>query len=140
MLEQDAGVRTFLGAGASFPVRLASDGSIALSSYEEHIAQSVYLVLATARGERAMRPEFGCGLSELTFSPMDATTAAIAEHLVRDGLLRCEPRIDVLSVAARAYHPLGTLEISVEYRVRRTDTVFNLVYPFSLERGRNAGA
>jgi uncharacterized protein len=87
-----------------------------------------------------MRPDWGSGLSELTFASMDAATIALAQHLVEDGLQRCEPRIDVLSVAAEADHELGRLTVTISYRVRRTDTVFNLAYPFSLERGRHASA
>lgn len=141
MVQADAGVRTFLGAGAQFPFALTPDGALAATAYEEHVAQSVYLVLATDPGERVMRPDFGCGLRQVAFAPVDATTTAMAEHLVREGLRRCEPRIDVLAVAASAQEGRpGVLVISVEYRVRRTDTVFNLVYPFSLERGGHADA
>lgn len=140
MAQPDAGTRQILGAGMSFPPRLTPDGAVAVSAFEEHVAESVHLILATARGERVMRPDWGSGLSELTFASMDAATVALAQHLVEDGLQRCEPRIDVLSVAAEANHQLGLLTVTVSYRVRRTDTVFNLVYPFSLERGRHADA
>jgi phage baseplate assembly protein W len=138
VVQQDAGTRAFLGAGMSFPPRLTSDGTIALSAFEAHVAESVHLILATARGERVMRPDWGSGLSELAFGSMDAATVALARHLVEDGLQRCEPRIDVLGVDAEPDHELGRLTVTVSYRVRRTDTVYNLVYPFSLERGRRA--
>jgi phage baseplate assembly protein W len=124
----------------AFPPHLAPDGSVAMSAFEEHVAESVRLILSTARGERVMRLDWGSGLSELAFASMDATTVALAKHLVEEGLQRCEPRIDVLEVAVEADHLLGRLTVSVTYRVRRTDTVFNLVYPFSLDRGRDAGA
>jgi phage baseplate assembly protein W len=138
--QPDAGTREFLGAGMAFPPRLTSEGAVAMSGFEAHVAESVHLILATARGERVMRPDWGSGLSELAFASMDAATVALARHLVEDGLQRCEPRIDVLGVDVEADHPLGLLTVRVSYRVRRTDTVFNLVYPFSLERGRHADA
>lgn len=139
MAQPDAGSRQILGAGMSFPPRLTAGGAVATSAFEEHVAESVHLVLATARGERVMRPDWGSGLAELTFASMDSGTIALAQHLVEDGLLRCEPRIDVLAVTADADQDGGRLTVTVSYRVRRTDTVFNLVYPFSLERGRHAG-
>jgi phage baseplate assembly protein W len=139
MAQPDAGTRQFLGSGIAFPPRLDADGAVAMSAFEEHVAESVQLIIATGRGERVMRPDFGSGLAELAFASMDAATVALARHLVEDGLQRCEPRIDVVAVDAEADHEGGRLTIRVTYRVRRTDTVFNLVYPFSLERGRHAG-
>ena len=54
--------------------------------------------------------------------------------MVRDALIRWEPRIDVLDVvsAPDAGNP-GLLLIAIEYRVRTTNNRFNLVYPFYLE-------
>ena len=55
---------------------------------------------------------------------------------MRTALIRNEPRIDVLRVAARLDpQKPEELVIEVEYRVRRTDTISNLVYPFYLDRG-----
>jgi phage baseplate assembly protein W len=135
--QQDAGTRDFLGRGAAFPFGVDASGAIRMSGYEEHVAQAVRLVLGTARGERVMRPQFGIGLYELAFAPLTASTAAMTVHIVREALLASEPRIDVLDVRAEPDHTMGRLLIEVEYRVHRTDTVFNLVYPFYVERGRD---
>ncbi len=128
--------KEFLGAGAAFPFGVDGQGRIAMSSLEDHVHQSILLILRTAKGERVMRPDFGAGLDQLVFSPATATTAALAEHQVKDALVRFEPRIDVLRVGA-TLDPRGPelLVIEVEYRVRRTDTISNLVYPFYLDRG-----
>jgi phage baseplate assembly protein W len=83
-----------------------------------------------------MRPDFGCGLHELVFAPNDAATRGMAEHYVREALLLWEPRIDVLQVRAMAAGEHGEeIHISVDYRVQTTDSRFNVVYPFYLERG-----
>ncbi len=42
-----------------------------------------------------MRPEFGCGIWDEVFSPMDATTAGRVAYDVRAALERWEPRVDV---------------------------------------------
>lgn len=124
----------FLGVGWAFPVALERDG--AQAAYEVSIKQAIRIILGTARGERVMRPDFGCGLEELVFAVNDAATLGLAEFEVREALLRWEPRIEVLGVKASTMgsHEEGIL-INVDYRVRSTDNRFNLVYPFYLRRG-----
>lgn len=128
--------KEFLGVGVAFPFRLNGQGHIAMNSLEDQVRQSILLILQTAKGERVMRPDFGAGLQPLVFSPMNATTAALAAYEVKDALIRFEPRIEVLDVTANAdpKNPSALL-VQISYRVRRTDTQFNLVYPFYLERG-----
>jgi phage baseplate assembly protein W len=132
-----------LGVGWAFPIARgaaahAADGEragFACARYEESVRQAIWIILSTARGERVMRPDFGCALDELLFAPNDATTRGMAESAVREALLRWEPRIDVLRVAASADGPQRErLLIGVDYRVRKTDSRFNLVYPFYLGR------
>jgi phage baseplate assembly protein W len=65
----------FLGVGWQFPVeRDESRQHFALAKYEESIKQSIRIILSTVKGERVMRPEFGCGIHELVFAPNDAAT------------------------------------------------------------------
>ena len=54
----------FIGSGWAFPVRADTAGRIALVSGEQDIEESIRLILATAPGERPMRPEFGCGIQD----------------------------------------------------------------------------
>ena len=125
----------FLGVGWSFPVQPGPDGDVALAAYEESVRQSVWTILGTSRGERAMRPDFGCGLADLVFSVGGAQTASAVETEVRRALTAWEPRLDLLDVRTGADGVLdNTLLIEIEYRVRATNTVFNLVYPFYLEQ------
>jgi phage baseplate assembly protein W len=108
-------------------------GAVAMAEYEESIQQSVAIILGTARGERVMRPEFGCGLHELVFANNSPSTSERAVREVHEALLRWEPRIEVLHVYAEFYDQPNQLLIEVEYRVRSTNNRFNLVYPFYLE-------
>src|SRR5688572_27881358 len=132
----------FLGVGWAHPVRPARpEGSasvatpIATAAYEDSIRDAVWLILATARGERMMRPGFGCGIHDLVFATPGATTLGRVEREVRDALLRWEPRAEVLDVDVErdAAEPERVL-IRVDYRVRTTNNQFNLVYPLYLER------
>jgi phage baseplate assembly protein W len=125
----------FLGVGWAFPVTPGPDGDVALAQYEESVRQSVWIILGTSRGERVMRPDFGCGLQELVFSVGGAQTAGLVTEEVRHALTVWEPRLDLVAVTAEPDGFLGTtLEIRIEYRVRATNNVFNVVYPFYLEQ------
>lgn len=122
-----------LGAGWSFPLAL-HDAQVLMAGQEESVRQAIWLILATAPGERVMRPDFGCGLHELVFALDSADTLAHAAELVRDALTRWEPRIDLLDVAASTDEAEpALLLIEIDYRVRSTNNRFNLVYPFYLE-------
>jgi len=129
----------FLGVGWKYPVQVDRDGAIALSRYEEDIREAIWIILGTAPGERIMHPDFGCGIFELVFEPNDANTAGLVRFYVEDALTRWEPRIDLggVEVQADADDP-SLLLISIDYRVRATDSRFNLVYPFYLQRGETA--
>ena len=124
--------KPFLGVGWSLPIGTDEDGELRLAEYEESVRQSIWLILGTSKGERVMRPDFGCGLYDLVFEINSASTAGRISREVTDALLFLEPRIDVVNVDVR---PDGeALLISIDYQVRATNNMFNLVYPFYLER------
>lgn len=133
--------KEFLGRGWKFPVEPAGD-RLVYESEEAKIREAILIVLGTARGERVMRPDFGSRLRELVFAPLNASTRALAVHYVTEALTAWEPRIDVLGVRAEPRGgQAGVLDIDIEYRVRATNSRFNLVYPFYLqEAGRDAAA
>ena len=58
-------------------IQIASTGGIALISGDASVRQSILMLLTTTPGERVMRPDYGCSLRQLVFSPNDAT------HLLR---------------------------------------------------------
>lgn len=125
----------FLGVGWSFPVTPDESGKeIALAQYEESVRQSIQIILGTARGERVMHPDFGCGIHDLVFSVNSPATSLSLASEVRRSLLQWEPRINVLEVQVGAGDNSQTLLININYQVRTTNNVFNLVYPFYLER------
>ena len=125
--------KIFLGKGWQFPVAVDDDGALAVAEYEESVRQSIWVVLGTAKGERVMRPDFGCGIYDMVFGVNSSTTASEAAEEVRDALVSFEPRIDVLGVEVSPGGDGEVLYVSIDYQVRATNTVFNLVYPFYLE-------
>ena len=126
--------KPFLGVGWAFPVDIENRGAIQLAEYEKSVSQAIWIVLGTAKGERVMRPDFGCGIYDLVFEVNSASTAGRVSQEVQDALLYFEPRIDVLNVEVEADGSGEQLLISIDYQVRATNNVFNLVYPFYLER------
>ncbi|NVD97972.1 GPW/gp25 family protein [Massilia sp. BJB1822] len=131
----DSAPRPFLGQGLRFPLEVAG-GRLALSRGERKIEESIRLILGTARGERLMRPELGCGVHDLVFAPGSSATEMRVTDAVRQALVLYEPRIDVLDVAAAS--PDGTphvLLIRIAYRIRENNAVSNLVYPYFITEG-----
>ena len=126
--------KAFLGVGLAFPFQFDDSGVIAPAEYEESVRQSIWIILGTSKGERLMRPEFGCGIYDLVFEVNSASTAGKVAHAVRDALEVQEPRIDIRNVQVEAHGDGEELRIHIEYEVRATNNVFNLVYPFYLER------
>ncbi|WP_439680325.1 GPW/gp25 family protein [Embleya sp. MST-111070] len=125
-----------LGRGWAAPAHLDALGEAAQASGPEKVRQSVLLILGTRRGERVMRPDFGAGLEDLLFEPVTAATAAVVRLRVEQGLIAWEPRIDVLGVEVSVTdRAAGRLDVSIDYRIRATNTFYNLVYPFYLHEG-----
>jgi phage baseplate assembly protein W len=128
--------RDFLGVGWKFPLQVTPSGAIARARYEQRIEESVHLILATAKGERVMLPDFGCGIHDLVFASNNSLTLSLVVQHVREALVTYERRIDVLDVAAdTAPEEPNLLLIRVSYRVRSNNAVGNLVYPFYLREG-----
>jgi phage baseplate assembly protein W len=124
-------VTEIIGSGLAFPLQVDRRGGIALARDETDIEQAIELILTTAPGERPMRPEFGCGVHDFVFDSIDAATVGKMEVAIRDALDRWEPRIVVETVQFDLSGvDEGRLMIDVGYRVRATNTMRNLVYPF----------
>lgn len=129
--------KAFLGRGWAWPVQLdPRTGLVASVAHEEDIRQSMRIILETSPGERVMRPNFGCGIHELVFEALDSTTVQRIRSTVEEALRRCEARIEVLSVEVdESATSEGKLLVEIGYRVRRTNQVGNLVFPFYFREG-----
>jgi phage baseplate assembly protein W len=130
--------RDFLGRGLGFPVAVDGSGRIAMVSAEQAIERSILVILGTAKGERRMRPEFGCAIHDMVFMPNDPTTHGLIVTQVADALAWWEPRIEVTGVVVDQ-HPddEGALLVNISYVVRSTNAERALVYPFYLIPGED---
>jgi len=128
--------KNFLGVGWKYPVYITVEGKIAKSEYEQDIKEAIWIILGTAKGERVMRPDFGCGIHDLIFTPLNTATITLVENSVREALTIWEPRIELIKVEASSEKSEeGKMLVSIDYRVRTTNNRFNLVYPFYIKEG-----
>lgn len=129
---------SFVGRGVSFPMRVDASGSIALTSGGADIEKSMAVILATAIGERPMRPDFGCRIWDLLFEPINPNTIGLMEDAVREALSRWEPRAEVEGVTVTAQaRQHGAVDIDIQYVIRSTNDRRNLVHPFYLIPGED---
>ncbi len=126
--------KEFLGVGWKFPVRLTHSGEFELSKYEEDIKESILIILKTAKGERFLHPDFGCGIYDYVFSSINSTNLSLMQTEVENALKLYEPRIDVEKVKATPQDENLVL-IEIDYVVRSTNSRRNVVYPFYLKEG-----
>ncbi|HYN99157.1 MAG TPA: GPW/gp25 family protein [Actinomycetota bacterium] len=119
-----------VGAGWGFPLRTDHTGGIRLVSKEREIEEAIRLILATAPGERPMRPEFGCGIHEYVFAPADVATAGRMAFEVKEALIRWEPRIGLDSVDVYPGPAPSTMYIDIRYSIKGSLDPRTLVFPF----------
>ncbi len=130
-------VNAFLGRGFRFPIQVDDiTGKMQTSSYEDDIKEAIYIILMTRKGERVMKPEFGCGVHDYAFATMDYTTLSLMEREVKDALTIWEPRIRDLEVnIVEDDKREGCVLIDINYVVRSTNNPYNLVFPFYMNEG-----
>ncbi len=127
--------KSFLGRGIAYPLRTDGAGGLAMSAYEDNIEECIRIILGTAPGERVYRPTFGCRMHDLIFEPNNNHTRNLVEFYAKEALVKWEPRIrSIVCTAEIESEQPNTILLTIDYRVRATNSNFNLVYPFFLRR------
>jgi len=122
---------SFVGRGFFWPMQVDHTGSIRLTDGASDIDAAMAVVLATAPGERVMRPEFGCRIWDLLFEPVTANLIGLMAQAVREALAQWEPRVEVDQVEpVPDPRDSALVQITVAYRVKATNDRRNLVFPF----------
>ncbi len=124
----------FLGAGMKFPPQInRATGRFAVSSQEESVRESIYLILMTQQTERFLRPDFGSNLMSYTFMDINATTINMMIRSLRDQITSQEPRVRDVEITTDSEVRDGCLMVEIDYMIRDSNTSDNLVFPFYLE-------
>jgi uncharacterized protein len=120
-----------VGRGWAFPLGVDAWGRIAMVEGGDEIDASIRMILSTAPGERVMRPDFGCEIWDLVFAPMEPNTFGMMEYAVRRSLMQWEPRAELKDVrVCPAADEDGMVDIRIDYAIKATNDMRNLVYPF----------
>ena len=130
--------RSFLGTGWSFPPTFRREWyGVEMLKEEADVHSSIGIILNTLSGERVMLPTFGCNLQPYVFEPMNPSTIALIEKIVKEALVYHEPRIIVENIVSVPEPENGLLSINIEYSIITTNTRYNYVYPFYMKEATN---
>jgi uncharacterized protein len=103
----------------AYPFRIDRMGRTASSDETRHIRDLIEQVLFTVPGERVNRPDFGCGLMQMVFSPNSSELASATRFLVQGQLQQWLGEM-VLVEAVNVESVESTLTVTVQYNIRRT--------------------
>ena len=117
----------FLGRDLQFPIR----GEFKPTKGMNTLNQDIQLLLATIPGERVHRPNYGSALYTRIWDNLEDAAQRGAGD-IRTALEQFEPRIRLLRVTAIMNRPQGRVEFQILYKAKETNSVENLVFPFSL--------
>lgn len=124
-----------IGKGWKFPIKVNAKGGLSYSAGPERIQDAIWIVLSTSLGERLMRPDFGAGVHDYVFQPNSDVMRTHLQSSVNDALLKWEPRIELTNVNVQEGDQPSQVLVSIDYRIRATNELFNLVYPLYVQEG-----
>jgi phage baseplate assembly protein W len=133
MLMSDTGI---IGQGWSSPINVNAKGGIDWTTGPDRIQAAIWTILSTSAGERLMMPDFGAGIKDYVFESNSAIVRSRLESEVQKALTQWEPRIQLVSVQATPSPVQDSLIlVSIDYQIRDTNELYNMVYPFFLQEG-----
>ncbi|MDG4861284.1 GPW/gp25 family protein [Streptomyces sp. T-3] len=113
--------RTQVRSDIAFPFRVDRRGRTAHAHHDEHVRDLIEQLLFTSPGERVMRPDFGCGLLDLVFSPNSPELTSTLELSVQAALQRWLG--DLIEVEALDMESdENVVRVHLAYAVRATGT------------------
>ncbi len=102
-----------------YPFHVSGSKTTATTTEEDHVRDLIEQVLFTAPGERVNRPEFGCNLMQIVFSPNSAELGAATQFLVQGALLQWLGSLIQLQQVSMASED-STLHITIEYVLKQS--------------------
>lgn len=95
-----------------------ANGGARLNTADEDIRQSLRLLISTRRGERLMRPEYGCDLAQFAFESVDSSLISRMRGEILRSISAYEPRVDDVTVDIAPGGSAGALIVNIGYVVR----------------------
>lgn len=124
-----------IGQGWKFPIKVNAKGGLSYSSGPERIQDAIWIILSTSLGERLMLPDFGAGVSDYIFQDNSDVIRTRLQTAINEALVKWEPRIELQNVNVRQGDEPSQVLVSIDYLIRTTNELFNLVYPLYLQEG-----
>lgn len=131
--------KSFLGRGWGYPVTFNKTvGKVNMVSDELDIRQSLEIYLATQRGERLLRLNYGSIMHEYVFERASYGNLNFLCETLRNDMRIYEPRIIVHKVKADSTKVAdGIVHFTVDYEIQSTNVRDNIVFPFYILEGTN---
>ena len=103
----------------AFPFQAGPLSFPQVATDEDAIQASVIQIVTTMRGERVMRPDFGCNAFAYVFENNSQEFRSHAEREVRQSLSKYEKRIrvDAVDVVSDDTMPDGQVVIEIDYTI-----------------------
>lgn len=114
----------------AYPYAIVESGT-AMTDSQGNIRDMIELVLFTVPGERVNRPEFGCGVERLVFSPNSEEVANSVGYMVQSNLQR-ELGDHIIVHSVECHSEDSTLIISVSYSFIDSEKIESERYERSL--------
>lgn len=112
--------RTYSDLDAAF-TRSPRTRDVANKVDDNAIRGALRNLIHTKHYDRPFQPELGCQIHNLLFEQGDPLTMAIAQRVIRDAIVKFEPRVQVQEVQVSMGNN-NEMFIQIVYKIRNTET------------------
>ena len=116
-------------SGFAFPFQIDPTTGGAKTESDDKLRSNIVHILMTNVGERVMRRSYGGGLRRLVQEANDNALWAVVQHQIGKSIGLLEPRVLIQRLTVSQSDDGGTLFVSMDYVVRRTQAVQTLTVP-----------
>ena len=122
--------QTSFYSGISFPPRRGNKGGFfAISTDQQLIEESIYVILNTRKGEMPMNPSFGTSMDDNLFDALDTTVQGVLCQQLQSDINAWEPRVTVNSITCYTYEEVRLFNIVLT--INLTGQQFTTSVPFN---------
>lgn len=124
--------KSFLGTGWSFPPKFDYElDTLQMSSDEQDIRESLFILMSTTPGERPTNPDYGCDLMQFNFMPIDVTTEYLMRQAIKYAVRWFEPRVKLEEIDIDTASEIdGVIYLTLNYKIIKSNIRNNIVFPY----------